>query len=96
MICGTYLLNGVKADVLPGSTFIELDEVHVPVDHLIGEENKGFPLIMSSEYHLPLLLCFSVNALNSRLQSRTSYSGLRISPTVSCMRRGCIQLCRPT
>lgn len=32
-----------------GSTFIELDDVKVPVDHLIGEENKGFPLIMSSE-----------------------------------------------
>lgn len=32
-----------------GSTFIELDDVKVPVDHLVGEENKGFPLIMSSE-----------------------------------------------
>ena len=32
----------------PGSTFIELDDVRVPADHLIGEENNGFPLIMSS------------------------------------------------
>ncbi|KAA8648173.1 hypothetical protein EYZ11_000554 [Aspergillus tanneri] len=37
--------SGVHAS---GSTYIELDGVHVPVDHLIGEENKGFPLIMSN------------------------------------------------
>lgn len=35
-----------------GSTFIEFDDVRVPVDNLIGKENKGFPLIMSSEYVL--------------------------------------------
>lgn len=39
----------VQVLTYPGSTFIELDDVKVPVDHLIGEENKGFPLIMSSE-----------------------------------------------
>lgn len=32
-----------------GSTFIELDEVRVPTENLIGEENKGFAMIMSSE-----------------------------------------------
>ncbi|EPS32834.1 Acyl-CoA dehydrogenase AFT10-1 [Penicillium oxalicum] len=37
--------SGVNAS---GSTFIEFDDVHVPIDHLIGEENKGFPLIMSN------------------------------------------------
>ncbi|KAL5045477.1 hypothetical protein BDW71DRAFT_215005 [Aspergillus fruticulosus] len=37
--------SGVNAS---GSTFIEFDDVRVPVDHLIGEENKGFPLIMSN------------------------------------------------
>ncbi|KAE8154765.1 acyl-CoA dehydrogenase/oxidase [Aspergillus avenaceus] len=31
-----------------GSTFIEFDDVRVPVDYLIGEENKGFSLIMSN------------------------------------------------
>ena len=39
-----------EIDAFIGSTFIELDDVHVPVDHLIGQENKGFPLTMSSEY----------------------------------------------
>lgn len=39
-----------EIDAFVGSTFIELDDVHVPVDHLIGQENKGFPLIMSSEF----------------------------------------------
>ncbi|KAL4931955.1 acyl-CoA dehydrogenase family protein [Aspergillus undulatus] len=37
--------SGVNAS---GSTFIEFDDVHVPADHLVGEENKGFPLIMSN------------------------------------------------
>ncbi|KAI9375656.1 acyl-CoA dehydrogenase/oxidase [Aspergillus egyptiacus] len=37
--------SGVNAS---GSTFIEFDDVHVPVGNLIGEENKGFPLIMSN------------------------------------------------
>ena len=42
--------SSAEIDAFIGSTFIELDDVHVPVDHLIGQENKGFPLIMSSEY----------------------------------------------
>jgi alkylation response protein AidB-like acyl-CoA dehydrogenase len=37
-------------NIRAGSTFIELDDVRVPADHLIGEENKGFPLIMSSKF----------------------------------------------
>ncbi|KAJ5239245.1 hypothetical protein N7468_003864 [Penicillium chermesinum] len=37
--------SGVNAS---GSTFIELDDVRVPVENRIGEENKGFPLIMSN------------------------------------------------
>jgi alkylation response protein AidB-like acyl-CoA dehydrogenase len=32
-----------------GSTFIEFEDVRVPIDNLLGQENKGFPLIMSSE-----------------------------------------------
>ncbi|KAI9037851.1 acyl-CoA dehydrogenase family protein [Aspergillus affinis] len=37
--------SGINAS---GSTFLRFDDVRVPVDHLIGEENKGFPLIMSN------------------------------------------------
>ncbi|RMZ77697.1 hypothetical protein DV738_g4333, partial [Chaetothyriales sp. CBS 135597] len=33
---------------LAGSTFIEFDEVEVPVENLIGPENGGFALIMSN------------------------------------------------
>lgn len=40
----------LQANTATGSTFIELDEVRVPVENRIGEENKGFPLIMSSEF----------------------------------------------
>ncbi|KAL3444932.1 acyl-CoA dehydrogenase/oxidase, partial [Aspergillus insuetus] len=37
--------SGVNAS---GSTFFEFDEVRVPVGNLIGQENQGFPLIMSN------------------------------------------------
>lgn len=33
-----------------GSTFIEFDEVRVPATNLLGQENEGFPLIMSSVF----------------------------------------------
>lgn len=34
-----------------GTTFIEFDNVAVPLDHLIGEENKGFKIIMQNFNH---------------------------------------------
>lgn len=37
--------TGVHAS---GSTYITFEDVEVPFDHLIGEENKGFPIIMSN------------------------------------------------
>lgn len=33
-----------------GSTYIEFDDVEVPVANLLGQENKGFPIIMSSRF----------------------------------------------
>jgi alkylation response protein AidB-like acyl-CoA dehydrogenase len=32
----------------PGSTYIEFDDVVVPVANLLGRENQGFEIIMSS------------------------------------------------
>jgi alkylation response protein AidB-like acyl-CoA dehydrogenase len=37
--------SGVGAS---GSTFIEFDDVKVPISHLLGKENQGFQIIMSS------------------------------------------------
>ena len=37
--------SGVAAS---GSTFIEFDDVKVPVSYLLGKENQGFKIIMSS------------------------------------------------
>ena len=37
--------SGVGAS---GSTFIEFDDVKVPVGNLLGKENQGFQIIMSS------------------------------------------------
>lgn len=43
------------ADVLLiGSTYIEFDQVEVPVANLLGDENKGFPVIMNSKSFLLL------------------------------------------
>ena len=39
--------SGVNAS---GSTYIEFDNVRVPVDNLLGNENEGFKIIMSSKY----------------------------------------------
>ena len=40
------LNSGVAAS---GSTYLEFDDVVVPVANLLGEENKGFKIIMSSK-----------------------------------------------
>jgi hypothetical protein len=32
-----------------GSTYIEFDEVEVPITNLLGKENEGFNIIMSSK-----------------------------------------------
>jgi alkylation response protein AidB-like acyl-CoA dehydrogenase len=37
--------SGVNAS---GSTFLSFDDVSVPASNLIGEENRGFPMIMSN------------------------------------------------
>ena len=39
--------SGVAAS---GSTFLEFDNVRVPVSHLLGKENQGFQIIMSSSF----------------------------------------------
>jgi alkylation response protein AidB-like acyl-CoA dehydrogenase len=31
-----------------GASFVELDDVHVPVENLIGKENRGFPIVMKN------------------------------------------------
>lgn len=33
-----------------GSTYIEFDNVEVPVSNRLGEENKGFHIIMNSKH----------------------------------------------
>ncbi|KAL4884948.1 acyl-CoA dehydrogenase/oxidase [Aspergillus karnatakaensis] len=50
--------SGVHAS---GSTYIGFDDVEVPVANLLGEENKGFPIIMSNFNHERLwLACTSL------------------------------------
>ncbi|KAL4928611.1 acyl-CoA dehydrogenase family protein [Aspergillus undulatus] len=50
--------SGVLAS---GSTYIEFDDVEVPVSNLLGEENKGFPIIMNNFNHERLwLACTSL------------------------------------
>ncbi|KAJ3116453.1 hypothetical protein HDU96_009616 [Phlyctochytrium bullatum] len=56
--CGKfYLVNGVKKWITNGSfsdyftTDVVYENVKVPVENLIGEENKGFPVIMANFNH---------------------------------------------
>lgn len=50
--------SGVSAS---GSTFIEFDNVEVPVANLLGEENRGFDIVMSNFNHERLwLACTSL------------------------------------
>ena len=50
--------SGVNAS---GSTYIEFDEVEVPVSNLLGEENGGFDIVMSNFNHERLwLACTSL------------------------------------
>lgn len=39
-----------------GTSYVEFDEVKVPVENLLGKENKGFQLIMSYAFPFPSLV----------------------------------------
>lgn len=49
------------------STWVTLDDVVVPVDHLIGEENNGFRYLMASKYPASLPV-YILEADQTRLQ----------------------------
>ncbi|KAI5479309.1 acyl-CoA dehydrogenase NM domain-like protein [Pseudohyphozyma bogoriensis] len=53
--------TGVNAS---GSTYVELEDVLVPVENLIGKEGEGFPLIMSNFLHERLILCIQANRMS--------------------------------
>lgn len=43
---------------LIGSAYLEFDDVEVPVSNLLGTENKGFKLIMSSKFQRVSMINF--------------------------------------
>ena len=49
----------VAGQISAGTTFIELDDVEVPIDHLIGEEGMGMRYIMTNFNHERLTICIS-------------------------------------
>ncbi|KAK3621074.1 hypothetical protein LTR56_023000 [Elasticomyces elasticus] len=51
--CRKMINSGVGAS---GSTYIEFDDVEVPIENLLGEENRGFEIIMSNFNHERLWL----------------------------------------
>ncbi|KAK3632247.1 hypothetical protein LTR22_020652 [Elasticomyces elasticus] len=53
VICRKMINSGVGAS---GSTYIEFDDVEVPIENLLGEENRGFEIIMSNFNHERLWL----------------------------------------
>jgi alkylation response protein AidB-like acyl-CoA dehydrogenase len=42
-----------------GSTFIEFDDVYVPISNLLGKENQGFKIVMSNFNHERLWLAIT-------------------------------------
>lgn len=46
-----------------GTTYIELDDVKIPVSNLIGEEGKGMLYVMQNFNHERLTISVSVNRL---------------------------------
>ncbi|TVY26055.1 Acyl-CoA dehydrogenase [Lachnellula hyalina] len=66
------LNSGVAAS---GSTYLEFDDVEVPVSNLLGEENKGFKIIMSNFNHERLwLACTSLRMARICLTDAYSYA----------------------
>lgn len=65
--------SGVNAS---GSTYIEFDDVEVPVANLLGQENRGFDIIMSNFNHERLwLACTSLRM--ARVCAEDSYAHAR-------------------
>lgn len=60
---------GVGGSRSSGTTFIELDEVRVPVENLIGEEGQGMKYIMTNFNHERLSI-----AIGSTRQARVALS----------------------
>ncbi|ODQ52354.1 acyl-CoA dehydrogenase NM domain-like protein [Saitoella complicata NRRL Y-17804] len=53
--------SGVNAS---GSTYVELDNVKVPVSNLLGKEGEGFKIIMSNFNHERLWLSYQANRMS--------------------------------
>ena len=54
----------VGGQVTSGTTFIELDDVKVPVENLIGQEGQGMKFIMQNFNHERLTISISVNRIS--------------------------------
>lgn len=59
----------VGGQISAGTTFIDMDEVKVPVENLIGEEGKGMTYIMTNFNHERISICLGVTR-----QCRTALS----------------------
>jgi acyl-CoA dehydrogenase len=53
----------VSGQTSAGTTFIELDDVKVPIENLIGKENNGMQYVMQNFNHERLTISISVNRL---------------------------------
>lgn len=54
----------VQGQTAAGTTFIELDDVKVPVENLIGVEGQGMKYIMQNFNHERLTICITANRLS--------------------------------
>jgi hypothetical protein len=73
-----------------GSTYIEFDDVEVPVENLLGKENHGFDIVMSSMFS-PFRYRHTLTQA-SRFQPRKDLARMYQSAHGTCLRGGCVQL----
>jgi acyl-CoA dehydrogenase len=62
----------VGGQISAGTTFIDLDDVKVPVENLIGEEGMGMRYVMTNFNHERLTICISV-ARQSRVAVSSAF-----------------------
>lgn len=86
--------SGVNAS---GSTYLEFDDVQVPVENLIGTENEGFKYIMSSKlirsFTFPIIVLKEMEERKKANSLNPDFNAERLGMAATCIRlsRVCVE-----
>ena len=70
----------VQGQISAGTTYIELDDVKVPVENLIGEEGKGMSYVMTN-FVSPQIVCRLDESTDMRTEPRKTHDRCECYPT---------------